>query len=451
MMKNKYYKQLRISFSKWSRMYMHYLKREKDHIQITTTLELEQHTRTTIMNENDLNLKLKQTLLISKILSKMMTYANYSFVHHFQKWKIYIQNDIQNEKLKRDHRRRNIIKFNAYLIKKCFHEWKLKYQQSNEVMIIFKKLYKYMMKSIAIIESKQLLKSFLKWKNITLLTSNNIQLYNITKITSIFTILNKRINITRKRKAFHLLMRNMMKKVSLHSLEVMNESIKLKDINQKLRNETSSIKLIRRNELLNEQKSIAEKLLLVRNSRKTGSLYMIIDIMKRPIRKAMDIWKQYSEFKSLYSTASITSVNNTIVACTHYTASLLIKIFSCWHNVVEKLRDDWYANMSSSVVNYASPIRDKVMLRVQSKTSSRSTSTKSSSYSSSGSRSSKTVRYTKNESTVVSCSSSGSVGSIGLKVKESAHDVHDFSEDDLISIPSANNRSSKSDDIHETF
>ena len=119
--------------------------------------------------------------------------------------------------------------------------------------------------------------------------------------------------------------------------------------------------------------------------------------------------------------------------------------------VVEKLRDDWYANMSSSVVNYASPIRDKVMLRVQSKTSSRSSSRKSSSYSSSGSRSSKTVRYTKNESTVVSCSSSGSVGSIGLKVKESAHDVHDFSEDDLISIPSANNRSSKSDDIHETF
>jgi hypothetical protein len=133
-----------------------------------------------------------------------------------------------------------------------------------------------------------------------------------------------------------------------------------------------------------QQQARQKHRLTVQHSQRMGAAHVIYEALQRPLREGWNQWRHYTDWGALHDTANQHDLfkNHTMVAKTHYKASLLIKMFTKWHEVVGRMRDDWYAKMSAShalKVDHTSPTRDKVMFRVNSRASVKIVRTRSSS------------------------------------------------------------------------
>ena len=189
-----------------------------------------------------------------------------------------------------------------------------------------------------------------------------------------------------------------------------------------------------------QQQARQKHRLTVQHSQRMGAAHVIYEALQRPLREGWNQWRHYTDWGALHDTANQHDLfkNHAVVAKTHYTASLLVKFFTKWHEVVGKLRDDWYAKMSAShalKVDHTSPTRDKVMLRVNSRASVRTRSSSRTTASSS-----RTPRRSKTSSRQRSSAGQSTQSSGGYR-RESFNN-----EDVLLLTPTI-----KKADVTETF
>jgi hypothetical protein len=135
--------QLRRSFSTWSRINLHWLRQEhhniataNQHIQLETALELEQHARARLLDEEESSRHLEKTtkllIFLANRIQWMLDHATRKMTKSFRQWVVVVQGQRQRE----EQAVLRAVQHVQQLLFRTFHVWQQKCIQANSQKLI---------------------------------------------------------------------------------------------------------------------------------------------------------------------------------------------------------------------------------------------------------------------------------------------------------------------------